>query len=84
MTVADQLVEEDNPLDHVEIRQVLRPLLADLGERERTVLQMRFIDNRTQSEIAEALGISQVHVSRLLSKTLGQLKHRLDDDSRPG
>ena len=45
-------------------------MLADLTERERQALTLRFVENKTQSEIAEVLGISQVHVSRLLAKTL--------------
>jgi RNA polymerase sigma-B factor len=40
---------------------------------------MRFVDNKTQSEIAQVLGISQVHVSRLLAKTLGELREKLPD-----
>ncbi len=79
MTVAESLVEPDNALDNVELRHALRPVLADLAERERQALVLRFVDNRTQSEIAEVLGISQVHVSRLLAKTLAQLRDRLPD-----
>jgi len=79
LSVADQLVEEADPMQHVELRQLLRPVLADLAERERRALVMRFVDNKTQSEIAEELGISQVHVSRLLARTLSQLRDRLAD-----
>jgi RNA polymerase sigma-B factor len=79
MTVADTLMQSDAALDHVELRHALRPVLAGLGERERQVLTMRFVDNKTQSEIAQVLGISQVHVSRLLAKTLGELREKLPD-----
>jgi RNA polymerase sigma-B factor len=79
MTVADTLIESDSALDHVELRHALRPVLADLTERERQALTLRFVDNKTQSEIAEVLGISQVHVSRLLAKTLAELRDKLPD-----
>jgi len=79
MTIADGLVEPDNALEHVELRHTLRPVLARLGERERRALVMRFVENKTQNEIAQALGVSQVHVSRLLAKTLAELRSKLPD-----
>jgi RNA polymerase sigma-B factor len=78
-TIAEDLVESDSPLEHVELRHALRPVLAGLNERERQVLLLRFLENKTQSEIAQVLGISQVHVSRLLTKTLAELRDRLPD-----
>jgi len=77
LTIADTLGADDGALNNVELRQVLRPILADLSDRERTALTMRFIENRTQTEIAVELGISQVHVSRLLAKTLAELRLRM-------
>jgi len=79
MTIADGLVESDTALEHVELRHALRPALAGLGERERRALVMRFVENKTQNEIAQALGVSQVHVSRLLAKTLLELRGKLPD-----
>ncbi|HEY2044195.1 MAG TPA: SigB/SigF/SigG family RNA polymerase sigma factor [Jatrophihabitans sp.] len=79
MTIADTLVDADDALDHVELRHALRPVLATLGARERTALVLRFVDNKTQSEIAAVLGVSQVHVSRLLAKTLIELRDKLPD-----
>jgi len=84
MTVADGLVESDAALEHVELRHALRPALAGLGERERRALMMRFVENKTQNEIAKALGVSQVHVSRLLAKTLLELRGKLPDMQVPG
>jgi RNA polymerase sigma-B factor len=78
-TIAEDLVESDSPLEHVELRHALRPALAGLTERERQVLLLRFAENKTQSEIAQVLGVSQVHVSRLLTKTLAGLRERLPD-----
>ena len=51
--------------------------MAELPDRERRLLEMRFFRNMTQTEIAEELGISQMHVSRLLTRTLGQLREQL-------
>jgi RNA polymerase sigma-B factor len=78
-TIAEGLVESDTALEHVELRHALRPVLAGLNERERQALLLRFVENKTQSEIAQVLGISQVHVSRLLAKTLADLREQLRD-----
>jgi len=78
-TIAEGLMEPDTALDHVELRHALRPVLAGLNERERQALLLRFVENKTQSEIAGVLGISQVHVSRLLAKTLAELREQLPD-----
>jgi RNA polymerase sigma-B factor len=83
MTVADSLIDADDALEHVELRHALRPVLAGLGERERTALVLRFVENKTQNEIAQALGVSQVHVSRLLARTLMELRAKLPDINAP-
>ena len=83
MTVADGLIDTDDAMDHVELRHTLGPVLAGLGERERTALVLRFVENKTQNEIALALGVSQVHVSRLLSRTLMELREKLPDVQPP-
>ena len=79
LTIAESLVVSDDALASVEVRHALRPVLAGLGERERRALLLRFVENKTQSEIAAELGVSQVHVSRLLSKTLAGLREQLPD-----
>jgi RNA polymerase sigma-B factor len=79
-TPADVLGEADNELDQVEYREAVRPLLASLPERERTILLLRFFGNMTQTQIAERVGISQMHVSRLLSQTLATLRENLTSD----
>jgi RNA polymerase sigma-B factor len=68
---------EDEALANVEYHESLRPLLRQLPERELRILTMRFYLNMTQSQIAERLGISQMHVSRLLARTLAQLRENL-------
>ena len=61
----------------VDNRESVKPLLASLPERERRILTMRFFGDMTQSQIAAELGISQMHVSRLLSQTLLKLRTAL-------
>ena len=73
----DTLGTEDEALEGVEYREALKPLLAALSPRERRILLLRFFRNMTQSEIAEEIGISQMHVSRLLARTLAQLREGL-------
>ena len=64
---------------HVEVRESLKPLLDRLDPREKKILLLRFFKNKTQSEIAAEIGVSQMHVSRLLSRTLEQLRASLEE-----
>ncbi len=66
--------EEDPGLADAERRAALSPLIATLPTREQTILHMRFFEGLTQSEIADRLDISQMHVSRLLARSLAQLR----------
>ncbi|MEY9844057.1 RNA polymerase sigma factor SigF [Streptacidiphilus sp. MAP5-3] len=75
--VADTLGAEDDALEGVEYRESLKPLLAQLPQREQRILVLRFFRNMTQSQIASEVGISQMHVSRLLARTLAQLREKL-------
>jgi RNA polymerase sigma-B factor len=70
----DTLAERDDRFDRLESWQSVGPLIRTLPERERRILYMRFFEERTQSEIAQELGISQMHVSRLLARTLRTLR----------
>lgn len=76
-THAETLGEDDVELDDVIESESLWPLLDRLPDREREMVLLRFFGNKTQSEIAEHLGISQMHVSRLLSRTLKSLRDEL-------
>ncbi|QUH00739.1 RNA polymerase sigma factor SigF [Saccharopolyspora erythraea] len=78
--LGDAIGSNDAELDEVENRETIRPLLAELEERERRILVMRFFRGMTQTQIAEQVGISQMHVSRLLSRTLAWLRERLETD----
>jgi RNA polymerase sigma-B factor len=71
----------DPGLGLVEDRVAVTPLLADLPDRERRILQLRFFHDLTQTEIAAMTGISQMHVSRLLSRTLGLLRSQLGQEA---
>ncbi|MGW6056344.1 RNA polymerase sigma factor SigF [Streptomyces sp. NPDC055189] len=72
--IADFIGEEDPAMELVEDFHALAPLLAQLSERDRQILRLRFVDELTQSQIGEHLGVSQMHVSRLLSRTLARLR----------
>jgi RNA polymerase sigma-B factor len=78
--VADSLGMIDEALEGVEYRESLKPLLERLPPREKKILLLRFFGNMTQSQIAAELGISQMHVSRLLARTLAQLREGLTVD----
>lgn len=73
-SLATRLGGEDPGMVGAEQRATLSPLLATLAEREQLILQLRFFDGLTQSEIATRLGISQMHVSRLLARSVAQLR----------
>ncbi len=75
--VSDSLGALDEALEGVVYRESLKPLLEALPPREKNILMLRFFANMTQSQIASDLGISQMHVSRLLAKTLAQLREDL-------
>lgn len=76
-SLGNTLGSHDADLTGVENRESLRPLLEQLPERERTVLALRFFRNMTQTQIAEHIGVSQMHVSRMLARTLGKLRQNL-------
>jgi RNA polymerase sigma-B factor len=81
MTLSAELGEEDQGLIDSEHRVTLSPLIAQFPPRERMILHLRFFEGMTQSEIAGRLGISQMHVSRLLARALTQLRSQAEDDS---
>ncbi|WP_249998230.1 SigB/SigF/SigG family RNA polymerase sigma factor [Actinoplanes sp. M2I2] len=80
--LGDTLGFEENGYELAELRIALGPALAALDEREQRMLSLRFYGNRTQADIAQEMGISQMHVSRLLAKALGRLRSLMEDDGR--
>lgn len=81
-TLIDRLGQPDPGIGFVEDRDALRAQLETLPEREKRIIVMRFFENLTQSEIAVQLGISQMHVSRLLAQSLCRLRDGMLDTPR--
>ena len=76
-TLADTLAEPSDAIAMAEVQMAVRGLLDDLPERERKILVMRFFDDRSQQEIADEIGVSQMQVSRLLRRTLDGMRQQL-------
>jgi len=72
--------EKDEHFELVESRMALEAVLPYLDERERAVLRMRFVDDMTQSQIAERIGHSQMHVSRILRRALTKIRRRIEEE----
>ncbi|MDH6453480.1 MULTISPECIES: RNA polymerase sigma factor SigF [unclassified Streptomyces] len=72
--LADFIGDEDGALALVEDFHALAPMIAELGERDRQIIHWRFVDELTQAQIGERLGISQMHVSRLINRLLARLR----------
>lgn len=79
-TLSDRLGDVDSGFGGAEDRMMLAIATARLSDRERTILRLRFIEGLTQSEIAAEMGISQMHVSRLLAGSLSRLRDSFDPD----
>ncbi|MFP5252912.1 MAG: SigB/SigF/SigG family RNA polymerase sigma factor [Actinomycetes bacterium] len=75
--LGDTLATDDAALDEAEARVMLLPALRALPERDRRVLYLRFFKQQTQSQIAEQIGVTQMQVSRILSRVLAQLRDEL-------
>ena len=77
MSLGDTIGADDHEYEMTELRMVLGTVLAQLDEREQTILSLRFYGNMTQSDIAARIGVSQMHVSRLISRALAKLRTQL-------
>jgi RNA polymerase sigma-B factor len=75
--LSEMMGEQDKQLELVPDRLALREVVARLPEREQEILRLRFMDNLTQAEIATMIGVSQMHVSRLLAKAFEELREML-------
>jgi RNA polymerase sigma-B factor len=78
-TVAEALGSDDSGFERAEQRATLEPLMGQIGERERKVLELRFGADLTQAEIGERIGVSQMQVSRLIRQALARLRACVDD-----
>jgi RNA polymerase sigma-B factor len=76
-TVGDRLGGEDVGMDKVLDVETVRPLIEALPQRQRTVLTLKFFEDMTQSQIADRIGCSQMHVSRLLARALDTLRSQV-------
>jgi RNA polymerase sigma-B factor len=81
--LGERLGQEDTELARAEERATLDPLLMQLPPRQRQVVQLRFFEGMTQSEIARRLNISQMQVSRLLTRSVAQLRSLAKDSASP-
>ncbi|MFD9482997.1 SigB/SigF/SigG family RNA polymerase sigma factor [Streptomyces sp. NPDC059991] len=79
-TLADVLGSEDGAFDTVDAREAVKPVLRALPERESRILYMRFFQDMPQRRIAEELGISQMHVSRLINRTCTRVREQVTVD----
>jgi RNA polymerase sigma-B factor len=78
--LADVLGTSEPGFETVEYGATIAPLVRRLSDRDRVILHMRFVEDKTQSEIAREVGVSQMHVSRILRSTLKRLRERVGDD----
>jgi RNA polymerase sigma-B factor len=78
LSLLDMMGFDDEGIEHVELRESIKPLLESLPAREKNILMLRFFKNLTQSQIAAEIGVSQMHVSRLLTRTLDRLREELE------
>jgi RNA polymerase sigma-B factor len=76
----DRIGSEDLSFNTVEYGEAIGPVLAEISERDREVLHLRFVEDLTQSEIAERVGVSQMHVSRILRATIDKLRARIPEE----
>jgi RNA polymerase sigma-B factor len=79
----EHLGDDDQGYELAEERQLLREGFKELEERERKILHMRFFLGMTQSEIADQVGISQMHVSRLIRQSIDRVREQLEDEPEP-
>lgn len=82
VTLMDTIGSEENMEEETVTKLTIKDLLQKLPERERRIVQMRYFEHQTQTDIAKKVGVSQVQVSRLEKKTLQFLKEQLQDVSR--
>lgn len=83
--LGERIGEDDRGFSTVEYGAAIEPVLEEISHRDREILHLRFVEDMTQSEIADRVGVSQMHVSRILRSTLERLRGavgpELDEDS---
>jgi len=73
------LAADDRSFEHSENRQIIDGLLTELEPREQEIVRLRFFEEKSQQEIAELVGISQMHVSRLLRQSFERMRRAMDN-----
>ena len=81
--LADHLLTTENHTTAIDLHHALRHAITHLTDRERLVLRLRFVDELTQTQIGDAIGVSQMQVSRILRTTLNRLRTHLQDTDTP-
>jgi RNA polymerase sigma-B factor len=79
LALGEVLGDVDRDAEAAEARVVLQPVVRQLSDRDRRILQMRFFDECTQQEIADEIGVTQMQVSRLLTRIMRDLRRALED-----
>ncbi|MGH8911575.1 MAG: sigma-70 family RNA polymerase sigma factor, partial [Acidimicrobiia bacterium] len=74
---------EDEALERVDAWQAVEAAMASLPERERQILYLRFFEDMSQTEIADEVAVSQMHVSRLLARSISEIRGALGVDEDP-
>jgi RNA polymerase sigma-B factor len=75
-----RLATDDRSYEDAENTHIVKQLVAGLSDRQRQIIELRFYDSKSQAEIAEEVGVSQMHVSRLLKRSFEQMRELLDTD----
>ncbi len=78
-SLGDLLTADQTTVQSAEARVVLAPVVQRLSDRDRSILRMRFFDGLTQREIADTIGVTQMQVSRLLTRIFRDLRRELGD-----
>jgi len=77
-SLAERLGGQDDEFDRCEARLMLAEAVRDLGERDRTILRLRFFEGWTQQQIGEKVGVTQMQISRLITRILGDLRESIE------
>jgi RNA polymerase sigma-B factor len=80
--MVERLGDEDPGFNTVEYGAAIQGVLEELSDRDRTVLHLRFVEDLTQTQIAERIGVSQMHVSRILRATLQRLREQVPEEDQ--
>jgi RNA polymerase sigma-B factor len=83
-TLGDSLAGDYNDFEAAEARAMLRALVGELSPSDRLILYLRFFEGRSQKEIGEEIGVTQMQVSRLISRILTSMRHQLEDGQAGG